>query len=118
VEPHISMSLLYCVSSLFYLCICFCFILYDPVFLTNKTLLSACAKLELGGYEKEQIFVNYLEKVLEILIFLSNKIFGLGVTRVSIFWLLWTMVGRRWMIIVFFSEYDLNNILLDILLWK
>jgi hypothetical protein len=80
--------------------------------------LNACENLELGGYEIEQSSVNYLEKVLEIFLLLWNKLFGSGVTRVSRFGMLWTMVGRRWMIIVFFSEYDLNNILLDILLWK
>jgi hypothetical protein len=50
--------------------------------------LSSCANLELGGYEIEQSFVNYLEKVLEIFLFLWNKLFGSGVTRVSRFGML------------------------------
>jgi hypothetical protein len=116
---HIYLSL-YCIVYLLCFIYTFFLILFlcDHVFLTNNTFLNACANLELGGYEIEQSSVNYLEKVLEIFLLLWNKLFGSGVTRVSRFGMLWTMVGRRWMIIVFFSEYDLNNILLDILLWK
>jgi hypothetical protein len=33
-EPRISVSLFYCVSSVFYFCICFILLLRDPVFLT------------------------------------------------------------------------------------
>jgi hypothetical protein len=34
-EPRISMSLLYCVSSVFYFLICFMLLLHDPIFLTT-----------------------------------------------------------------------------------
>jgi hypothetical protein len=34
-EPHISVSLLYCVSFVFYFRICFILLLCDPVFLTT-----------------------------------------------------------------------------------
>jgi hypothetical protein len=38
-EPCISVSLLYCVSSVFYFCICFILLLCDPIFLTFEIRL-------------------------------------------------------------------------------
>jgi hypothetical protein len=63
-EPHIYVSLLYCVSSKFYFHICFILLLRDPVFLTltSTDYFTKWAEAILLTHVNEKVVIQFIEQ--------------------------------------------------------
>jgi hypothetical protein len=95
-EPRISVSLLYCVSSVFYFHICFILFLRDPIFLTTwcTTLGERCATL-----------VGYCSAP-GILLYVKVKVLGSG------------LCAYGWVTILLYCLWKNNHIYLFSNNWK